>query len=227
MGRARYVREPVRSASAEQQSGTIGRRREDIHIFPYHLYIGCKPRDPHQALRRVHGSAHCPHPIGAHVPMVIRHTTLRKVWSTMSTDLAKSMTRFRGELLQTPPHPISASPSPHPTPRHRTAASPCAPSPTGKRTLHFPYVMAQTERYLPGFGARFVSRPDIVDFVMMGNNLHQLCLGLHRIRVRSIEHRRMFMCLNDDIEHPSVEHARLLGAFFEGGNIDCSVYKSR
>ena len=35
---------------------------------------------------------------------------------------------------------------------------------------------------------------------MMGNNLHQLCLGLHRIRVRSIEHRRMFMCLNDDLD---------------------------
>ena len=50
MGRARHVREPVRSASAEQQSGTIGPyqfvRRDDIHIFPYHLYHGCEPRDP-------------------------------------------------------------------------------------------------------------------------------------------------------------------------------------
>lgn len=77
-----------------------------------------------------------------------------------------------------------------------------------------------------GVGAQFVSRPDIVDFVMMGDDIHNLCLGLHRIQTRSVEHQRIFMCLNDDIAHPSAEHERLLGAFFdfEGGKLDCAVF---
>jgi len=129
-----------------------------------------------KALQRVFPEQYRPANCLGHVPITIRHATLRRIHQDMPNELNTSMAQFRNP---------------------------------GCMVLN--YMLSQVERYTMQEAVTFLPSYYVTNFIPMGDNTIQLRRDFLRVK----KFPKQFFCLNDNVEHPSPQHATIINEFFQ------------